>query len=189
MERGESSYFAPHPVQDERAQGNDETAAPVPPAAAPLDEAPPTPTTENPPSARPPPATAARNVKFRSLDRQQSAIRVRRLKTRGPSLSGIKENGTQAGLSQDNPLPVVVQPLSLVPEDGSQQAGQQQQVAVVPVDPHRGGLHRFLGRRRHPVAANPPKGGDADDCYDSRIVDILDVIGTSMSPPHPQDVS
>ena len=191
MERGELSYFAPH-VGDH--DGHDGLPARVPSSTTPLDEAPPTPSTEHPPPVRHPPATAARNVQFRSLDRQQSAIRLRRLKTRPPSLSSIKENravpsqnpgpasSQQAGLSQDDPLPVVVQPLGSVPEHGSQQGAGPQEVAVVAGDPHRGGFHRLLGRRRHPAPAQPAQGGDEDDCYDSRIVDILDVIGNGFPP-------
>ncbi|KAK1828893.1 hypothetical protein QBC39DRAFT_264192 [Podospora conica] len=181
MERAESSYFAPGATVEH-------AAAPTTAGTTPLNEAPPTPTTEHPPSSsRPLPATAARNVQFRSLDRQQSAIRLRRLRTRPPSLSSIKEkpaqpSSQQPGLTQDNPLPVVVQPLSSVPENGSQQPAQQEQVAVVPVDPHHGGLHRFLGRRRHPAqTANTAEGEDSDDCYDSRIVDILDVIDPEVA--------
>jgi len=185
MERGGSSYFAPH--------GHGGLPARVPSGTTPLDEAPPTPSTEHPPPVRQPPATAARNVHFHSLDRQQSAIRLRRLKTRPPSLSSVKESpaaaaqnpgrasSQRAGLSHDDPLPVVVQPLAPVPENGSQQGSGPQEVAVVAGDPRREGFHRLLGRRRHPAPAKPAQGEGEDDCYDSRIVDILDVIDPEVA--------
>jgi len=71
--------------------------------------------------------------------------------------------------------------LGSVPEHGSQQGAGPQEVAVVAGDPHRGGFHRLLGRRRHPAPAKPTKGEDEDDCYDSRIVDILDVIDPEVA--------
>jgi len=52
---------------------------------------------------------------------------------------------------------------------------------VVAGDPRREGFHRLLCRRRHPAPAKPAQGEGEDDCYDSRIVDILDVIDPEVA--------
>ncbi|KAK5655210.1 hypothetical protein OQA88_6109 [Cercophora sp. LCS_1] len=130
------------------------------------------------------------------LNRQQSAIRLRRLRTRPPSIPAlaplfndpnattVSGHGTvslRRRSSSDPQRPVFVQypeptTLPTVPEAAS--PTPLGQPAAVQVDPHRGGLHRLLGRRRQSVAIQPSA---PDDCYDSRIVDFLDVVDPEVA--------
>jgi len=147
---------------------------------------------------------------LRPLDRQQSAIRLRRLRGPLPSklylASTIDNPPHAAGPDRDADVsgrrrsssepqrPTIIvprdaanagptNPLSSVPELESTSAACIDPAAD-PADPQRGRLHRLLGRRRQ-TATGPPAEPDAsnEDCYDSRIVDFLDVIGMSPSCP------
>ena len=208
---GEDSYFRPQdrPLEAAPAQNTPGAGITDFPVATPA-----TPVSEQPPA--PPTATAARNVPFRPLDRNQSAIRLRRL--RGQTLPGgtqppaqaQAQTQTQAQAQAQNAAssqtvaaadrrrsgsepqrPVLVQgdgegglyikPLATVPEGsthvdpaiGALKLSQQQ------ANPSSGGWHRLLGRRRQTAAPQPRGSVAPEDCYDSRIVDLLDVIGKS----------
>ncbi|KAK4670758.1 hypothetical protein QC764_611580 [Podospora pseudoanserina] len=166
-----------------------------------------TPITEQPPQhvapARPPSAPA-RSVAFRPLDRQQSAIQLRRLRpaalgsrltptmTHEPQTQAHdweEDHATDVGRSggrrrsssepQRPSMPRAIEtvpPLSSVPESPSQSNAQQDG------PPHTGRFHRALGRRRQTVL-NPHQvsGGSGDDVYESRVVDFLDVIDPEVA--------
>ncbi|KAK4180678.1 hypothetical protein QBC36DRAFT_319515 [Triangularia setosa] len=166
-----------------------------------------TPITEQPPRlvapANPPP-TRARGVAFRPLDRQQSAIQLRRLRpaplgsrltpivTHEPQTQahdweennargGGREGGRRRSSSEPQrpPMPKsteTVPPLSSVPENPSPSPANQDG------PPHTGRFHRALGRRRQTIL-NPQQVFPApgDDVYDSRVVDFLDVIDPEVA--------
>ncbi|KAK0702531.1 hypothetical protein B0T21DRAFT_455677 [Apiosordaria backusii] len=191
------SYFSgARPVLETQQPTQDSNATPL------------TPITEQPPqhvaSSRLPP-TPARSVAFRPLDRQQSAIQLRRLRpvplssrltpimTHEPHTqaqdweeNNATDSGRAGGRRRSSSEPQrpsmprnteTVPPLSSVPENPSPSPAQQDEL------PHVGRLHRALGRRRqtvlhpHQVSRTP----NDDDVYDSRVVDFLDVIDPEVA--------
>ena len=154
------------------------------------DEIPATPTTEQPPPTIPQDARAL------PPDRHQSAIRLRRL--RGPALSSgllplnIAEQepvGRRRRSSSEPERPAIPAAttwtaLPPVVEGQSHRTGDHVTTPVQPPEPaaiadgaptHR--RRHFPGRRRLTVQGPPTSHAEDRDCYDSRIVDILDVVG------------
>jgi hypothetical protein len=155
-----------------------------------------TPTTE-----RPPTHPAARDVRAPPLSRYQSAIRLRRL--RGPTVQSQQDfgismeqeplGGRRRSSSEPqrlaNPgtawsaLPPVTEASSShqTREHGITPATTQAPgPAAVPQGAPAGKQHRhppWAGRRRLTVQDQPLSQEQARDCYDSRIVDFLDVVG------------
>lgn len=181
----DDAYFGPYDA------GNT-TAAP---AGAPLQNpAPATPTTERPPPLFP--AEDPRRV--HPLDRQQSAIRLRRL--RGPTLpsrlapipSDVEHEQYGGGRRRSSsephrptfPTETAWTAMPPVAEDPSQHsrgivpavAASPAHAAIpqgAPIQEHR----HFPGRRRLTLQGQPLAQVPDGECYDSRIVDFLDVIG------------
>ncbi|KAK1750346.1 hypothetical protein QBC47DRAFT_331875 [Echria macrotheca] len=162
---------------------------------------PPTPTTEQPPPApsssvasppstvpgRPRSSTApARDVQFHPLDRQQSAIRLRRLPP--PPNTGSRTGRPATGRRRSSSEPhqpaqpaVMGQALPPLSETADGDRTSQEEAVIVPIDDGRGGVRRILGSRRRAVVQQPSKNKDGDDCYDSKIVDFLDVIDPEVA--------
>jgi hypothetical protein len=155
-----------------------------------------------------------RHVQVHPLDRQQSAIRLRRLRgPRSPLPSRLDfapvVNPPQAAAAADRArLPRIDSADRDAAVSGRRRSSSEPQRPTFPVtgstkplpslpeldhtldvaapdDPRRGGLHRLLGRRRQTVTGPPADadGPNNQDCYDSRIVDFLDVIGMSTLVP------
>lgn len=170
------------------------TSPPRPALAA--DEIPATPTTE-----QPPPHTVSQNARALPPDRHQSAIRLRRL--RGPTLSsGLLplNNVEQEPLggrrrSSSEPqrpaiptatawtaLPPVVEAQSHQNRDHVPTPVPSREAAAI-VDGAPTHRRRHFPGRRHLTVQEPPHSHAPDkDCYDSRIVDILDVVGRFFVP-------
>ncbi|GAB1313729.1 hypothetical protein MFIFM68171_03939 [Madurella fahalii] len=167
--------------------------------------APHTPTTE-----RPPAHLAIRDVRFRPLDRQQSAIRLRRLRAPPPSaLRPIQSAEREQGVDQPNyrhrsssephrpsfprgaavtdarptitPLPSV----SELHPRRSQVPVQAPAPATVLITPAQGlpagRPDRDLSRRSQTVQGRILNRAPDEDCYDSRIVDFLDVVDPEVA--------
>ncbi|KAK0668763.1 hypothetical protein QBC41DRAFT_118102 [Cercophora samala] len=193
-----NNYFsgAPQPPEAQHHSTHDSGATPL------------TPITEQPPQhvapARPP-STPARSVAFRPLDRQQSAIQLRRLRpaplgsrlapvmTHEPqtqahdweennnATDGSRGGGRRRSSSEPQRPSMArntetVPPLSSVPENPSSDPAHQAGPS------HPGRFHRALGRRRQTVL-NPQQvsGAPDDDVYESRVVDFLDVIDPEVA--------
>ncbi|KAK3298111.1 uncharacterized protein B0H64DRAFT_394005 [Chaetomium fimeti] len=180
----EDSYFSPGDAH------NADALSPIPAPAA--NEIPETPTTEQPPSH-----TVTQEARALPPDRHQSAIRLRRL--RGPTLpSGLpplntteKEPlGGRRRSSSEPQRPAIpaattwttLPPVVEAPSHRSRDhATNPKPVAVVAdgIPTHR--RRHFPGRRR-PTVQGLPQGDTQDkDCYDSRIVDILDVVDPEVA--------
>ncbi|KAK4209900.1 hypothetical protein QBC37DRAFT_429616 [Rhypophila decipiens] len=158
----------------------------------------------NNPPQRAPPASQARGVPFRSVRNQPSAIRLRRL--RAPSVSGTaplttiasnpqpprsRQQGEDAAVTNrrrssseplspgavTNPHVVNMEPMPVVPE------GQQPPMYVAEGSNNRAPEvvvpRRFMMRRRRPTAQRPAEVDE--DCYDSRVVDFLDVVDPEVA--------
>ncbi|KAH6613226.1 hypothetical protein F5144DRAFT_587057 [Chaetomium tenue] len=184
----DNTYFGPGD-----AYHANNTPPPRPTLAA--DEIPATPTTE-----QPPPHTVSQNARALPPDRQQSAIRLRRL--RGPALSsGLLplNNVDQEPLggrrrSSSEPqrpaiptatawtaLPPVVEAQShQIRDHVATPAPSPEPAAVVDGAPTHRRRH-FPGRRRLTVQEPPYSHAQDRDCYDSRIVDILDVVDPEVA--------
>jgi hypothetical protein len=160
-----------------------------------------TPTTEQPPH---PAVVVAQNPRARPPDRRQSAIRLRRLP--GPTLPSrlvpvvVAEQEPLGGRRRSSSEPqrptipaatawTTLPPVAEAPSHRNRENGGTPGAAPAPapalaviddgVPAHRR-RRRLLGRRR--VEGNP-QGQTLDrDCYDSRIVDFLDVIGMFLLP-------
>lgn len=199
---GDASYFGPAPPSQSHVIAND-----APPQG---DMTPPTPVAEQPPEVPRPPqhsgsrhqnvSNSVRQVQLRPLNRHESVIRLRRLQNLPPQAAGNSANtstGRRRSTSEPQRSPSTSQeagareaqkPLPPLPEaaavviPNSEGHGSEQAVAVIdPKNP--GGLHRLLGRRRQTVAGNSHAPRRGQDCYDDKIVDFLDVIGTYHQPP------
>lgn len=160
------------------------------------DAAPGTPATEQPPSH-----AAVQGAPVLPLNRHQSAIRLRRL--RAPTLpsrlasvdaTGQQSPGRRRSSSEPQrpaiPGATAWSALPAVAEAPSRQNRDQRAasvnfptaspvpVAVVADDAPAQRRRLFPGRRRLTMQDNNPPGQALDsDCYDSRIVDFLDVVG------------
>lgn len=192
----EDAYFGP---------GDAEHASAVPGAPPPGNVLPDTPTTE-----RPPTHPAARDVRALPLNRHQSAIRLRRL--RGTALPsrldfapGTEQNPAagRRRSSSEPQRPANVSPartawsaLPSVTEAPPSHQGhgngpmpapaQAPGLAAIPRGAPAQKHHRhfpWAGRRRLTVQGQPlSEDQAARDCYDSRIVDFLDVVGEFLFP-------
>ncbi|KAK4448703.1 hypothetical protein QBC34DRAFT_102096 [Podospora aff. communis PSN243] len=206
----EASYF-----------GQARPSAHTDPAEAPTTSAivtPATPIIEQPPTIGSPLHHARtaqddrRGAQFYPLDRQQSAIRLRRLRGPLPSrldfaapniprqpvageptrATNADRDGAVAGRRRSSSEPqrptfpqnaTTTGALPSVPEADSTLSLCVEPLQVAgPDDPRRGGFHRFLGRRHQTVTGPQAQAGiPADDCYDSRIVDFLDVVDPEVA--------
>ncbi|KAK0710748.1 hypothetical protein B0H67DRAFT_601667 [Lasiosphaeris hirsuta] len=199
----QGSYFAvPGAVESNNAAFDQDQVAPAPLSSLPSLPSLATPITENTPTANNAPSTAARHVRFRPSDRQSSVIRLRRL--RNPSLPPKPASAVPASASgplprthdastetrrrsssdpqhsaTNYPAPAVMKSLPAVPE-GALKYDPREAQPVELVDTRTGGRTRFLRRRRHPAMDQPPTA-TVEDCYDSRIVDFLDVIDPEVA--------
>ncbi|KAK3387968.1 hypothetical protein B0H63DRAFT_392322 [Podospora didyma] len=167
----EEAYFTARDAQPcSNVHSNIDSVAPVTPA---------TPISERPPALHNIPPTAAQHVQFRPLDRNSSAIRIRRLRggPAQPSQLGAHDahapvDHGQAGPAQSAIDDPTLKPLPPLPEGA----------AVTPApdapDAARRRAHIWRRRRQQDDATGQPRTGAAneEDCYDSRIVDFLDVI-------------
>lgn len=179
----DNTYFSPG---DAHYAG---TSSPRPTPAA--DEIPATPMTE-----RPPPHTVSQYMRGLPPDRHPSVIRLRRL--RGPALSsgllplntveqeplGGRRRSSSEPQRPAIPAPTAWTALPPVAETRSHRTRDHVATPVPPVEPaviadgaptHR--RRHFPGRRRLTVQGLPQGHIQDRDCYDSRIVDILDVVG------------
>ena len=158
---------------------------------------------------RPPSNQNVQRVQFTPLNRQQSAIRLRRL--RGPAPSSLQqavipeENRSRAGGVPDRrhtsvdasrpsqlnsaltskPLPSV--PEAETPGDVVPPIPPPKEDTAPQPQPQTAKHHRFFPRRwathAHPQQSQQPQQQHPtqDDCYDSRIVDYLDVIDPEVA--------
>jgi hypothetical protein len=176
-------YFGPDDVHHTNT-------CPVPVLAA--DEIPETPTIERPPSH-----AGTQDPRTPPSDHPQSAIRLRRL--RGPTLSsGIlprntSEQGPLGGRRRSNSEPqrpaipaatawTALPPVVEAPlRQSRDHAATLEPVAAVAdgVPTHR--RRHFPSRRRLTVQGHPQGHVHDKDCYDSRIVDILDVVDPEVA--------
>ena len=187
------AYFGPHDTGRARV---------VPGGPPPGSLLPDTPTTE-----RPPTHPATRDARALPLNRHQSAIRLRRL--RGPAVPSRQDFGLGTEqeplggrrLSSSEPqrpanvsfpgtawsaLPPVTEASSSHQTRGNGATPPTAQVpgpAAVPQGaPAQKGHHHlpWASRRRLTVQGQPLSQEQARDCYDSRIVDFLDIVGVYL---------
>jgi hypothetical protein len=173
-----------------------DTSPPRPTLAA--DGIPATPITE-----QPPPHSVPQNARALPLNRHQSAIRLRRLK--GPALSsGLlplntveqKPLGGRRRSSSEPQQPAIPAPTAptawtALPPVVETQAHRTRDHVATPVPPAGPEViadgaqtyrrRHFPGRRRLTVQGPPQNHAEDRDCYDSRIVDVLDVVGRFLS--------
>lgn len=149
-----------------------------------LEQAPQTPTTERPPTIAEPPAA---NVRSRP-DRQQS-IRLRRLRSptvpsRLPSIPSLPNLGHEAfdrsyrrrSSSEPHQAPFPTgTPLAPLPSVYEAPA-----VVAIPPSPLSQECDSVPARRCQTVQSNASGQALAEDCYNSRIVDFLDVVGKRL---------
>lgn len=187
----DDAYFGPYDA------GN---AIAMPAGAALQDAAPVTPMTE-----QPPPLLSAQDTRnLRPLDRQQSAIRLRRLRgpTLPPRLAPIPSDVEQEQLggrrrSTSEPhrpafpaetawtaMPPVAEDPSHRSRDAVPAVAPSPALAALPQGPPMQEHRRLPGRRRLTLQGQPLPQVPDRDCYDSRIVDFLDVIGELPSRRH-----
>ncbi|KAK4118546.1 hypothetical protein N657DRAFT_675489 [Parathielavia appendiculata] len=168
------------------------------PSAPALETGPPcTPTTEQPP-ARPHPY-AAQDIRPTPIDRSQSAIRLRRLRV--PNLPSrlvpvqIIEQESPDGRRRSSSEPNRPQfppgtAWTALPPLAEASSNRESSLGAVPVPavaalppgshPQEQG-HRFGRRRGRTIQGQPLRQAQDKDCYDSRIVDFLDVVDPEVA--------
>jgi hypothetical protein len=186
----DGAYFGPRDAERARV---------VPRGPPPRSVPPDTPTTE-----RPPTHPAVRDVRAPPLNRHPSAIRLRRL--RGPAvpsrqdfglnteqepLGGRRRSSSEPQRPANASLPGTAWS-ALPPVTEASSSHQTREYGATPATGQTPGpaavsqgaparkQHRHLpwaGRRRLTVQGQPLGQVQARDCYDSRIVDFLDVVG------------
>ncbi|KAK3941812.1 hypothetical protein QBC46DRAFT_257821 [Diplogelasinospora grovesii] len=139
-----------------------------------------TPIGERPPAL---PPSGAQNVRFRPLNRQESAIRLRRLRPRAPApprpTADSNHPHEQLQRREDNGAPIPA-PTQNIPVDETDFASAAPGINTRP-GPRPGGLGRLFTRRHQAAQPQPTARVVDDDCYDSRVVDYLDVIDPEVA--------